>query len=180
MDTLPTLYTIAYPSVSASAQAFIEGFRRQHDPQADLVAAHFTLVFGCTAIAEANYQAHVAAIARQTPVLRFHCRYAMLHAGGPDGMAYVFLVPHEGNRALSRLHDRLYTGVLAPHLRVDIPYVPHITIASTRNMAAAKALCDGLNQGGIDIAGELRSLTVGVLQGGRLHTVGEHRLARPA
>ncbi len=58
--------------------------------------------------------------------------------------------------------------------------MPHITIASTRDMAAAKALCDGLNQDGIDIAGELRSLTVGVLQGGRLHTEGEHRLTRPA
>ena len=180
MDTPLPLYTIAYPQTSASAQAFLEGFRRQHDPQADLVAAHFTLVFGCAAIPQADYLAHVSAIARHTPAIHFHCRHAMLYAGGPDGMAYVFLVPDEGHSAMARLHDRLYTGVLAPHLRPEIPYVPHITVAATRDVAAAKALCDGLNQRGIDIAGEVRSLTVGALQGGQLRPVGKHPLAPAA
>lgn len=174
------LYTIACPQVDASAQAFIDGLRRQHDPQVDVVAPHFTLVFGCTAVPQADYLAHVAAIARHTPAIRFHCRHAMLHASGPDGIEHVFLVPDEGHSAIARLHDRLYTGVLAPHLRLEIPYVPHITVASTRDIAAAKALCDRLNQGGIDIAGQLRSLTVGMLQGSQLRTVGEHLLATPA
>lgn len=180
MHTQPALYTIACPEVDTHAQAFIEGIRRQHDPQVDRVAPHFTLMFGCTAVAEADYLAHVARLARSTPAIRFHCRHATLHAGGPDGMAHVFLVPDEGHSAIALLHDRLHTGVLAAHLRLDIPYVPHITVAATRDVAAAKALCDALNERGVDIAGELRSLSVGMLQGGRWHTQGDCLLALPA
>lgn len=180
MHTHPALYTIACPEVDTHAQAFIEGIRRQHDPQVDRVAPHFTLVFGCTAVAEADYLVHVARLARSTPAIRFHCRHATLHASGPDGMAHVFLVPDEGHSAIALLHDRLYTGVLAAHLRLDIPYVPHITVAATRDATAAKALCDGLNERGVDISGELRSLSVGMLQGGRWHTQGECPLALPA
>ena len=47
------LYTVAYPSVASSDAAFIEQFRRTHDlPYRDVVAAHFTLVFGCEALPE--------------------------------------------------------------------------------------------------------------------------------
>lgn len=177
MQTPHPLYTIACPQVDASAHAFIDGIRRQHDPQVDLVAPHFTLVFGCTAIAETDYLAHVSAIARHTPAIKFHCRHATLHASGPDGMAHVFLVPDEGHSAIALLHDRLYTGALAAHLRLDIPYVPHITVAATRDVAAAKALCDALNERGIDIASRLTVLTVSALRGGRLQTVAEFPLA---
>lgn len=177
METQHPLYTIAHLQVDASAQAFIDGIRRQHDPQVDLVAPHFTLVFGCTAVVEADYLAHVARLAGHTPAIHFHCRHATLHAGGSDGMAHVFLVPDEGHSAIALLHDRLYTGALAAHLRLDIPYVPHITVAATRNVAAAKALCDGLNERGVDIAGQLVALTVGALQGGRLQALAELPLA---
>lgn len=178
MDTSPPLYTIACPQVGTAAQAFIDGLRRQHDPQVDVVAPHFTLVFGCSAVPQADYVAHVSAMARSTPAIRFHCRYAMLHAGGPGGMAHVFLVPDEGHSAIARLHDRIYTGVLAPHLQLEMPYVPHITVAATRDVAAAKALCDALNERGIDIAGRLQSLTVGALRQGRLQALEELPLAQ--
>ena len=41
--------------------------------------------------------------------------------------------------------------MLAPALRLDIPYVPHITIGSSSNRALMKSLCDELNRGAIDI-----------------------------
>jgi hypothetical protein len=42
-------------------------------------------------------------------------------ADDEDETAYVFSVPDEGFSAVSILHDRLYTGILAPFLRLDIP-----------------------------------------------------------
>ena len=41
METPYPLYTLACPQVDTSAHAFIDGIRRQHDPQVDLVAPHF-------------------------------------------------------------------------------------------------------------------------------------------
>ena len=45
MPSLTNLAVVAYPRIVASAQQRIEAMRAPHDPQARLIAAHFTLVF---------------------------------------------------------------------------------------------------------------------------------------
>ncbi len=171
------LYTVAYIDVSPSAGALISDFRVEHDPHVNVVGPHFTMVFGCKAVPEAEYNAHIAVVARSTKQIRFHCRYAMLGADDIDETAYVFLVPDEGNSSISLLHDRLYTGPLAEHLRLEFPYIPHITVASTQDWKLAKSLCDRLNSAGVDVQGTLRALTVGVLKDGKLQSIAEHNLA---
>lgn len=42
----------------------------------------------------------------------------------------MFVVPDEGREPIVRLHHELYAGVLRPHLREDVGYVPHVTIAA--------------------------------------------------
>ncbi len=171
------LYTVAYIDVSPSAGAFIAAFRAEHDPHVSVVDAHFTMLFGCKAISEEEYNTHVASIAQATKQIRFRCRYAMLGADDIDETAYVFLVPDEGNSDISLLHDHLYTGLLAEHLRLEFPFIPHITVASTQDWKLAKDWCDSLNTTGLDIQGVIRSLTVGVLKDGKLQTIAEHQLA---
>ena len=46
------------------------------------------------------------------------------------GGAHVFVVPDEGRDQIARLHDELYAGVLRQHLREDIAFVSHVTIAA--------------------------------------------------
>ena len=142
-----TLYTLAYPSLSEADMNFIERFRHEHDARyRDVVASHFTMVFGCNAVGEVEYRQHVAAVAKANVTLDFSCRYAMLGSDDQDQTAYVFLVPDEGYSGFSLLHDRLYTGVLSPHLRLDIPFVPHITIGTLEDRRVAKQLCDDLDR----------------------------------
>lgn len=168
-----SLFTLAYPQLAGPDAARIEALRRDHDPHASLVAAHFTLVFGATRVGEADYLAHVAAVARAGRPLRFACRYAMLGAddAGGGGRAYAWLVPDEGASALARLHDALYRGPLARSLRLDIPFVPHVTLAASPDRAAMKGLCDALNDKGLDIAGTVDALAVAALEDGRLAEV---------
>lgn len=174
---MPTLYTVGYPEVSPEASSFMESFRREHDlPYRDVVAAHFTMVFGCKTLQIAEYTTHVSAIASQSRAVRFSCRYAMLGADDFDDTAYVFLVPDEGYSGLSLLHDRLYTGVLGPLLRLEVPFIPHITIGTLKDRAAAKMLCDELNRDGVRVEGFLRTLTVGALEDGRLNALSAHPL----
>jgi hypothetical protein len=42
---------------------------------------------------------------------------------------FVFLMAQRGAASVKALHDRLYTRSLRPHLRRDLPYEPHITVA---------------------------------------------------
>ena len=174
---MPTLYTVSYPEVAPDASAFMERFRQDHDlPYRDVVAAHFTMVFGCKSVEVPDYTMHIAAVARQAEPVRFCCRYAMLGADDFDDTAYVFLVPDEGYSGISLLHDRLYTGVLQPFLKLDVPFVPHITIGTMKNRVAAKALCDKLNRHGVRIEGSLRALTIGALEEGKLRNLSSHTL----
>jgi hypothetical protein len=99
----------------------------------------------------------------------------MLSANESDGGAYVFLVPDEGYSAMSLLHDRLYAGPFEQHHRLDIPYIPHMTVTKLRDSAMAKRLRDQLNRNGISIKGVLRALRIGALQDGRF--IERHQVA---
>ena len=174
---MPTLYTVSYPDVAPEASSFMQEFRREHDlPYRDVVAAHFTMVFGCKTIELPDYTNHIADVASQSAPIRFSCRYAMLGTDDFDDTAYVFLVPDEGYSGISLLHDRLYTGLLNPSLRLDVPFIPHITIGTLKDRSAAKALCDELNRSGVRVEGSLRTLTIGALEDGKLKNLSAHAL----
>lgn len=165
------LYAIAPLAIAPHDRAFVDEFRARHDPQASLVEPHFTLVFGCSAVPQGDFLAHVRAIAREARPIDFACRYAMLGTDVDTADGYVFLVPDAGHAALSRLHDRLYTGPLAPYLRLDQPFTPHVTLGRCPARAQAKRLCDELNAGALQVAGRVEALQVGRVANGRFEVV---------
>jgi 2'-5' RNA ligase len=155
------LITLAYPVLTAANKAAIDSFRAEHDAHyVGVVEAHFTMVFEAEGLDEHDYLNHVGTIAATASPINFHCRYAMLGADDGEDTAYVFLIPDEGNSAISLLHDRLYTGVLISKMRLDLKYIPHITIGRCSDRLDAKALCDSLNMQGVSIAGRIDELTV--------------------
>jgi 2'-5' RNA ligase len=174
---MPRLLTVSYPELPPRAAAWVDEFRKLHDaPRQERVQPHFTLVFGCDAVGVAEYTRHVAAVARASGPIRFACKYAMLGNDDENDTAYVFLVPDQGNAEISLLHDRLYTGVLRPHLRLDLPYIPHITIGTLGSRQEAKLICDELNRVGVSVEGALSNLSVGFVEDGRFKNLSTHAL----
>ncbi len=100
----------------------------------------------------------------------------MLGADDFADSAYVFLVPDEGYAGISLLHDGLYTGLLQPFLRLEVPFIPHITIGTLKDRAATKALCDELNREGVLVEGTVRTLTVGALEEEKIKNLSAHVL----
>ncbi len=162
------LFTLAYPTWSAADSERIEAFRLRHDPNFAQVRAHFTMVFGCEAVPEPAYVEHVREVCRSAHPFTFRCRYALLGADDEVERAYVFLVPDEGFSAVARLHDALYRGVLGERLRLDLPYIPHLTIGASADRAQAKRWCDELNAEGLDVGGTVDAVTVTVRDGSML------------
>src|SRR5262245_15340448 len=160
-----SLFTLAYPVLSAADRAMIRAFRVEHDqPKVHKVEPHFTIALSAPGGDDDDYLEHVRKIAAASHPITFHCRYAMLGADESGDTAYIFLVPDEGNSALSLLHDRLYRGLLASCLRIDVPYVPHITIGTCSERQKAKELCDELNARTLSIAGSVEALTVALTE----------------
>jgi 2'-5' RNA ligase len=171
------LFTVAFPEWAAADAAFVDGFRRRHDEAMhSVVGPHVTLLFGCSALPAPDYRAHVERVAASSPTLSVRFRYAMLGADDEQPLAYVFLVPDDGNAGLSLLHDRLYTGPMAAQLRLDLPYTPHVTIGRSADRLQAKRWCDQLNEAGVDIEARISTLTVGGIDAGRFVRLADYPL----
>jgi len=103
----------------------IEAFRRTHDPASSLIAAHLSLVFPFpTAHSRLQVEVHVRRVVSRWPVVPVTFRHVRAHAN-----EFLFLMASRGAASITALHDNLYTRSLQPHVRRDLPYEPHITLA---------------------------------------------------
>lgn len=125
----------------------IEAYRRLHDPMAEDVAAHLTLVFPFpTALSALQVETHVRKVAAGWPPIPATFRGVRLQAN-----EFVFLMARRGADSITALHDHLYARSLRHHLRHDLPYEPHITIARNADPARIEA---SFAQAERDLAGE--------------------------
>lgn len=150
------LAIISQPILNVSDSRWLEDLRTRHDPLAGTVAAHFTLVFPFEGGSEAVAGDHAAAIAARTPAIDFRLTKVAAVRDSLAPRSHVFLMPAPGKAEIRRLHDDLYDGPLAPHLRADIPYRPHVTVAAVADHAEAETIASGI--GAPAIEGRLTAL----------------------
>jgi 2'-5' RNA ligase len=151
---------VAYPQLSDEDATWIQSIRAQHDPNAALIALHFTLVFPTAVEDEQRLRRDIyQQVAGRAP-FPFVIRCALPVQDLLSPSTHVFLVPDEGLSQLVRLHDALYAASLRASLRLDIPFIPHITVGAAREPAAAKALADTLNHEGRVIKGAIGSVSL--------------------
>jgi 2'-5' RNA ligase len=113
----------------------IEAFRARHDPMARLIPAHLSLVFPFpTAQTALQVETHVQRVVSRWPPVAVSFRVPRLYAN-----EFIFLMASRGAAAVAALHDRLYTRSLRAHLRRDLPYEPHITLARNADLGALEA-----------------------------------------
>ena len=152
--------TIAFPDVAPGDLERIEDVRRRRDPaQHALLGAHVTFVFPSSRDRE-PFVRHVSAVAAVTAPIPFVLRTARVLPGVARERFHVALVPDEGYDAMVALHDRLYTSPLAPALRHDLPFVPHMTVASAPDRPTCNHIARELNASGLAITGTLEALDV--------------------
>ncbi len=151
-------YVITYPELSSGSFEWIQKYRESHDSQYKLVDPHFTLVFGIEDIDEHALVKEIEKYASDTDTFTFKINSATINVD--KDRATEFLVPDEGNSALIKLHDKLYSGILADHLRLDMNYVPHITIGDRSDIPTSKAHITKLNSSPINIEGEITSIDI--------------------
>jgi 2'-5' RNA ligase len=135
----------------------IEAFRAKHDPMAGLVPAHLSFVFPFpTALTRLQVETHVGRVASRWPPIPVTFRHVRLHAN-----EFVFLMASRGAASIAGLHDRLYTRSLQPHLRRDMPYEPHITLARDPAFERLEAACEEAREAfGQEFAGVIREVTL--------------------
>ena len=150
---------VAYPSISQKDYDWIQKIRAQHDIYYRLVKPHFTVVFR-SSTKQAEFVQHVKGQASAIKKFAFVLRCALVVEDVAGDINQVFLVPDKGFSDVVKLHGRLYTGILAPELRLDIPFYPHISIGHFRDPLNGKRLADELNGQAFSVEGTVGNLDI--------------------
>jgi 2'-5' RNA ligase len=129
---LPRRAIVWFPPFPTDAP--IEPYRRRFDPMADALPAHVTLVYPFpTNLTVMQLASHIRRVVGNWPSLPVSFRDVEGILG-----EFVFLMLRDRADAIVALHDKLYRGILRAYLRVDIPYLPHVTLGrATGNPAGA-------------------------------------------
>jgi len=160
---------LGYPKISPPDFDWIQAIRKTDDRQFEIVKPHVTFVFPTTKLAEDELVTHVHKKVAGVDRFKITLSKAVVVEDDSKKFFHTFLVPSEGYDEVITLHALLYTGDLSSELRADIPFIPHVGIASNENEATMQALADKLNATGINIAGSIDELTVAEFDGKRVH-----------
>lgn len=113
---------VCYPKIDTTN---IELFRKKYDPAFDHIKAHMTFVFpiNTNKIEKDMLIKHIQKTADQFPSFE-------ISLGGFEKSwdHYLFLNITKGKENFTELHDKLYSGILEPFLRKDLPLSPHLTL----------------------------------------------------
>ena len=171
------LLAVTFPVLSPRDLEWIQQLRAEHNREKyDLIDPHLTLVFPAEGFAEDDFLGHVNAVCERFAAISFILRGAVIFKGAFDDRWYLFLVPEEGYTDLVRLHDELYTGLLADELRADIPYVPHLTIGESDNADVCRQVADEINTANIAVRGQMAAIDVLRLEDGKIHRISTTQL----
>lgn len=116
----------------------LTALRQQYDPVANIVPPHVTLVFPFESdLTASDVRAHVEDSVQG--VISFPIRLSGVT--GSEG-EYLFLNVKRGRDALTKLHDRLYSGRLSSYWSARHTYVPHLTVG---RLSSPEDFHDALN-----------------------------------
>ncbi|MBN3891747.1 MAG: 2'-5' RNA ligase family protein [Nostoc sp. JL31] len=112
---------VHYPNINTEN---INQIRQKYDPQVDLIEPHITLVFPIVeSISKNNLILHIDSILSKWKT------FAICLKGFQKSWdEYMFLMVEEGKVDMVKLHNELYTGILAEYFRENLPFVPHLTL----------------------------------------------------
>lgn len=151
---------IAYPQLAPDDFNKIQVYRKQHDLLFSVVDPHFTIVFPVLDLSSEDFISEIKDNAKNIARFEFAIRCATINKDAFNKLFHVFLVPDEGYSRVVRLHDTLYSANLKKYLRLDLDYIPHITIGNCRDKHQCKRMVDEWNKEDFLIRGAITALTI--------------------
>lgn len=118
-------YAVVYfPTVP---MVHINDFREKYDPSQHTIPPHVTLISPFSTISENQVIQHIETVTKTTNPFQIH-----LNGLVKSFDDCLFLLVKEGKQEIVKLHEKLYSGILAPYLQNDPPFMPHITLGLFR------------------------------------------------
>ncbi len=154
------LHVIAYPELAPADHDRIQQCRKEHNSLYTVIAPHFTVVFSVPDMSMSDFVGEIKKQVDGVTAIPFCLRCAVINKDSFSNNYDAFLVPDEGFGRMSKLHDRLYSGKLSTYHRLDISYIPHISIANSVDASAIKNIVDEWNRREFAISGTISALDI--------------------
>jgi hypothetical protein len=152
---------VAFPELDRDDFEQIQNYRKKHDQlHYLLIKPHLTLVFPLSGISQQEFVSEIKARAQDFQKFRFVLRTATISKDAFKDHFHIFLLPEEGSSRIIRLHDKLYSGKLKEHLRLDLDYMPHIGIGNSKDSLTVKKMVDEWNSKDFEMQGSVSRLTI--------------------
>lgn len=172
-----SLIAVAYPKLASKDYDRIQSVRTDYDkPNINIIAPHFTFIFPVENIRQAEFIDHVSPIIRGFPQIEFELKYFELSRKVFEGRWYLFLVPDKGRNEITRLHDLLYTGLLARELNPEYSYTPHITVGCLEDKIQCQKIVKKLNNDDFCITGRINSIDVAIYMNNTVESIANFKL----
>jgi len=102
----------------------IRDYRKKYDPTSKLIDDHISIIFPVPEIiTEAQITKHIANI-----LSRWKTFNVRINGFMKNWDHLLFLTLLDGNEDVIRLFNEMYSGILKPYFRKDLPFTPHIGI----------------------------------------------------
>jgi 2'-5' RNA ligase len=152
---------IAYPDLEAADFEWIQDYRQKYDSRYfSVVDPHITLVFAIHNIEQGAFVNEVTQRLQGVKAFDFTIKVTTINQDDSGDYYHEFLVPDEGYSDIVKMHDKLYAGLFADHLRYDIDFIPHIGIGNSENVADSKSRVDKLNSQDLMIKGRVSAVDI--------------------
>jgi 2'-5' RNA ligase len=153
------LLVLAFPRINEKDFSWIQAYRKKNDKLFyDIVNPHFTIVFPVSNISETVFVEEIHERAKEQTIIDFEITNIILNKDAFNEYYHEFLIPGKGNPEIIKLHDILYSKKLISQLRFDIPFIPHIGIGNSKDIAISKKRIDNLRVP--LIKGQIKELTI--------------------
>ena len=154
------LHLVAYPELAAADLERIQLCRREYNSLYTVTGAHYTIIFSVPDMPLEDFTTEIKKQVAGIKTINFCLRSAVINKDSFSDNYDAFLVPDEGFSSIVKLHDKLYSDKLSYHHRLDISYIPHISIANSNDAQAVKTIVDDWNSKDLAISGKISSLDI--------------------
>jgi 2'-5' RNA ligase len=151
---------VTFPNIKPFDFERIERYRRKYDNQFfKIIKPHFTLFFPAI-VNESTFIDEISSRSKGLTKVQFVIEKAVIHKDELSENIFIYLIPGRGFGEIIFMHERMYSGSLTAHLKTEIEYVPHITLARTKTVDEANEISQGWNTTSSQIEGVIEQISI--------------------
>jgi 2'-5' RNA ligase len=161
-SSLKKMAVVAIPTMRNADWNFLQSLRKKHDAKGHaFIEPHFTLLSITKQFSKQELGEILRTILMEIKKFHFFIRTAVLMPPLYEHKSwYAFLVPDQGFREFTNLHDKICTAQLHNKQDKNLSFTPHITVGAFQHKVDCLQLVDEINATKLELPGHIKKIVL--------------------